>query len=153
MDLSLAIHTCVDSPKKAETPPTDVYIPPILTLPRHSRSHHVIPVLSHPVIPSKAGIQTVAAKLVSRNQLQTPANGSPLPLWERARVRARRAQARLCGRDARAPIPVLARHSRSLPPSFPRKRESRRSQPSSLPEINYKPQPTDPLSLYGRGLG
>ena len=27
----------------------------------------------------------------------------PLPLWEKVRMRARRAQARLCGRDARAP--------------------------------------------------
>ena len=40
----------------------------------------VIPALS-PVIPAKAGIQTVAAKPAIRNQVQTAASGSPLPLW------------------------------------------------------------------------
>ena len=32
---------------------------------------------------------------VDRNQVQIPNSGSPLPLWERARVRERRAQVRL----------------------------------------------------------
>ena len=36
--------------------------------------------------------------LATRNQVQTAVSGSPLPLWERARVRVRRALARLCGR-------------------------------------------------------
>ena len=91
----------------------------------------------YPVIPAKAGIQTIAAKFATRNQVQIAASGSLLPLWEkarmrvsprasaalragrprsqvhkptpasplweRARVRVSRAQARLCGRDARAP--------------------------------------------------
>ena len=39
-----------------------------------------------------------------RNQVRTAAGGSPLPLRERARVSARRAQARLCRQDARALI-------------------------------------------------
>ena len=56
-----------------------------------------------PVIPAKAGIQTIAAKPAIRNQVQIAVDGSPLPSRERARVRVRRAQARLCGRDARAP--------------------------------------------------
>ena len=34
-------------------------------------------------------------------------------------------------------------------PSFPRKRESRRFQPSPLPEIMYKLPTADSLSLYG----
>ena len=57
----------------------------------------------HPVIPAKAGIQRVAAKFATRNQVQITANGSPLPLWERARARVRRAQTRLRRLDARAP--------------------------------------------------
>ena len=44
----------------------------------------------------------------NRNQARTAVSGSPLPLWERVRVRARRAQARLSGRDARAPIPLTS---------------------------------------------
>ena len=56
-----------------------------------------------PVIPAKAGIQTVAAKIAIRNQVQITAIGSLLPSWEKARMRALRALARLCGRDARAP--------------------------------------------------
>ena len=39
----------------------------------------------------------------NRNQARTAVSESPLPLWERVRVRVRRAQARLGGRDARAP--------------------------------------------------
>jgi len=34
-------------------------------------------------------------------------------------------------------------------PSFPRKRESRRSQSSPLREIKYKSPPADPFSFYG----
>ena len=66
-----------------------------------------------PVIPAKAGIQTFAAKFAIRNQVQIAVIGSPLPLWERARARVRRAQARLCGRDARAPraSPNVARRA------------------------------------------
>ena len=56
-----------------------------------------------PVIPAKAGIQSVAAKPATRNQARTEAGGSLLPSWEKARMRVRRACARLCGRDARAP--------------------------------------------------
>ena len=56
--------------------------------PRHSR---------------ESGNPEGAAKPASRNQVQIATSGSPLPLRERARVRVRRAPARLCGRDARAP--------------------------------------------------
>ena len=55
------------------------------------------------VIPAKAGIQTLAVRSAIRNQVQIPTSGSLLPLWKKARMRVRRAQARLCGRDARAP--------------------------------------------------
>jgi len=68
-----------------------------------------------PVIPAKAGIQTVAIKLAIRNQAPRSASGSPLPLWERARVRVRRAQARRCGRDARAPSVHYQTHSQISP--------------------------------------
>ena len=44
----------------------------------------------------------------TRNQVQTAVSGSLLPLWEKARMRVRRAQARLCGRDARAPRDATA---------------------------------------------
>ena len=51
-------------------------------------------------------------------------------------------------------IPVLyPRHSRLLPPSFPRKRESRRLQSGKPSEIKYELKPADPFSLYGRRLG
>ena len=65
----------------------------------------IIPPISnpHPVIPAKAGIQTIEAKTAARNQVQIATSGSLLPLWEKVRMRVRRAQARLCGRDARAP--------------------------------------------------
>ena len=56
--------------------------------PRHSR---------------ESGNPEGAAKPASRNQVQIATSGSPLPLRERARVRVSRAQARLCGRDARVP--------------------------------------------------
>ena len=55
----------------------------------------VIPAFS-PVIPAKAGIQTVAAKPAIRNQARIEAGGSHLPLRERAKVRARRALTQLC---------------------------------------------------------
>jgi len=42
----------------------------------------VIPAFS-PVIPAKAGIQKVAAKPDTRNQVQTAVSGSLLPLWEK----------------------------------------------------------------------
>ena len=61
-----------------------------------------------PVIPAKAGIQRVADETPAlRSHDRIADNKSPLPSRERARVRARRAQARLCGRDARAPSAVL----------------------------------------------
>ena len=60
---------------------------------------------SAPVILAKAGIQRVSAKFATGNQVQIAAIGSLLPLWEKARMRVRRAPARLCGRDARAPRP------------------------------------------------
>ena len=44
---------------------------------------------------------------VNRNQARTAVSESPLPLWERVRVRVRRAQARLSGRDARAPRALI----------------------------------------------
>ena len=34
-----------------------------------------------PAIPAKAGIQTAAIKLATRNQVQIPTSGSLLPLW------------------------------------------------------------------------
>ena len=43
-------------------------------------------------------------KLAIRNQVRIAASGSLLPLREKARMSARRAQARLRGRDARAPV-------------------------------------------------
>jgi len=46
-----------------------------------------------PVIPAKAGIQMLATKLITRNQVQIAVSGSPLPLWERARVRVSRVSA------------------------------------------------------------
>ena len=42
---------------------------------------------------------------------------------------------------------------RLSPPSFPRKRESRWSQPRPLYEIKYELKPADPFSLHGRRLG
>ena len=56
-----------------------------------------------PVIPAKAGIRTVEAKFATRNQVQTADNGSLPTSRGKARMGERRAQARLCGRDARAP--------------------------------------------------
>ena len=47
------------------------------------------------VIPAKAGIQTIATKLATRNQVQIPTSGSLLPLWEKARMRVTRASAAL----------------------------------------------------------
>ena len=45
-------------------------------------------------------------KPAARNQARIAANGSLLPLWEKARMRVRRAQARLCGRQE-SPAPVI----------------------------------------------
>ena len=54
-------------------------------------------------------------KPASRNQVQIAASGSLLPLWEKARMRVRRAQARLCGREfRRKPTPVSPSHGRGL---------------------------------------
>ena len=47
------------------------------------------------VIPAKAGIQTIATKLATRNQVQIPTSGSLLPLWEKVRMRVTRASAAL----------------------------------------------------------
>ena len=41
-----------------------------------------------------------------RNQVQIAVIGSLLPLWEKARMRVRRAQARLCRRDFGANLPL-----------------------------------------------
>ena len=71
---------------------------------------HLLP----PVIPAKAGIQRAAVSPAIRNQARIPTSGSPLPSWERARVRVRRALARLCGRDARVPLIHCARARHSL---------------------------------------
>ena len=54
---------------------------------------------AHDAPSRSAGLQ----EYVNRNQARTALSESPLPLWERVRVRVRRAQARLGGRDARAP--------------------------------------------------
>ena len=40
-----------------------------------------------PAIPAKAGIQSASASLAIQNQARIAASGSPLPSWERARVR------------------------------------------------------------------
>ena len=61
-----ADRKCVLAKRVSSTPS---FPPPL----RHSRR------LS--VIPAKAGIQTIAARLVTRNQVQTAASGSPLPLY------------------------------------------------------------------------
>ena len=60
----------------------------------------------YPVIPAKAGIQRVAIKPATRNQVRIEAGGSLLPLWEKARMRVRRALARLCRRDFGANLPL-----------------------------------------------
>ena len=44
-----------------------------------------------------------------------------------------------------AAAPISAHNSPSSTPSFPRKRESRRLQPSPPPEIKYKQQSSDPF--------
>ena len=49
----------------------------------------------------------------------------------------------------RAAAPISARHSRSLPSSFPRKRESRQLPTSPSPEIKRESRATNPLSLHG----
>ena len=65
-----------------------------------------------PVIPAKAGIQTLATKPVARNQVQIPTSGSLLPLWERARMRVSpRASAALRARRPRSQPALLPRHS------------------------------------------
>ena len=86
------------------------------------------PALSPPVIPAKAGIQTVATKTAIRNQAQIPASGSLLPLWEKARMRVSpRASAALrAGRPRSQPalpsvIPAKAGiHKRGEQPSRPK---------------------------------
>ena len=72
--------------------------------------HPVIPAFS-PVIPAKAGIQRVAAKFAIRNQVQITAGGSPLPLWERARVRVTRVSALRAGRPRSQGADLTARRS------------------------------------------
>jgi len=70
-----------------------------------------------PVIPAKAGIQRVAAKSAIRNQVQIAVSGSPLPLWERARVRVTRASAL----RARRPRSQIAKPAPCKPPAIPAK--------------------------------
>ena len=75
---------------------------------RESRRRH---------IPEKAGIQKAAIKPATRNQARISAGGSPLPLWEKARMRApTRASAALRAGRPRSQVPPAN-------PSFPRKRE------------------------------
>ena len=50
-----------------------------------------------PVIPAKAGIHTVSAKPATQNQVQIASDKSLPPLWGKARMNARRAQARTAG--------------------------------------------------------
>ena len=49
------------------------------------------------------GTRGLRTKTAAQNQAQIAVNKSLPPLWGKARMGVRRAQARLCGRDARAP--------------------------------------------------
>ena len=71
-------------PRSAGVPPAEPPSSPA-PFPRHSRFS--------PVIPAKAGIQTLAAKPAAQTQVRIASDKSPLPLWERARVRVTRASA------------------------------------------------------------
>ena len=64
-----------------------------------------------PVIPAKAGIQSISAKLAIRNQAPIAANGSLLPLREKARMRvpARASAALRAGRPRSQGANVLSR--------------------------------------------
>jgi len=80
----------------------------------------VVPDL-YPVIPAKAGIQMGAAKFATRNQVQITASGSLLPLWEKARMRVRRAQARLvrAGRPRSQGRKTASDFLTAIPPLYP----------------------------------
>ena len=95
-----------------------------------------------PAIPAKAGIQTSPTKPSTRNQAQIPANGSLLPLREKARMRVRRAQARLRRRAPRAPTTA------SLPsPQSLREKASTPAAPHSfLTPLSSLPKP--PLRYF-----
>ena len=67
------------------------------TFPKRARGR--VQSADHNAPSHSAGLQ----EYVNRNQARTAVSEFPLPLWERVRVRVRRAQARLSGRDARAP--------------------------------------------------
>ena len=73
----------------------------------------------------------VAARPSTRNQARIATNGSPLPLWERARVRVSRAQARHCGRDARAPRGAILAPASALYPVIPAKAGIRKAADSA----------------------
>ena len=110
----------------------------------------------YPVIPAKAGIQRVG-----KRRLRAP---SPQisDLYSRERAMSTRPS-----RSQPSPPPEIRHEYQSAgpfflygiigvgfeirlsPPSFPRKRESRRLPPSSPPGIKHKSQPAHPLSLYG----
>ena len=103
-----------------------------------------------PVIPAKAGIQTSATKLITRNQVQTAASGSLLPSWEKARMRVSpRASAALrAGRprsQAAKPTPVS--------PSWERARARRASarlrRRDALAPRGRKPTPCKPIMEMG----
>ena len=103
--------------------------------------HPVIPDF-HPVIPAKSGIQRVAIKPGTRNQVQISASGSLLPSWEKARMRVSpRASAALRAgrpRSQRVQLPVI-----------PAKAGIQIVATNFATEIRYKSPPADPLFLYG----
>ena len=71
-------------PRKRESTSWRTTYPPEIK----RRAQAAVPLsLLRPVIPAKAGIQRVEAKLAIQSQARIPAGGSPLPLRERARVR------------------------------------------------------------------
>ena len=130
--------------------------------------------LFRPVIPAKAGIQKAAAlwqtqPSANRNQhIPYPYSTPSFPRKRESRV-PQPSQPLETKRESQPTYPFsldglarvcLARLGEgwtlfvtSPPPSFPRKRESRESQPSQPPEVKIESQPTYPFSLDGRRLG
>ena len=97
-------------------------------------------------------------KSAIRNQVRIATSGSLLPLWEKARMRVRRAQARLrlCGRDARAPrvanLPMQAIHGKMARVMTP-KRNSAGIRPASRPTRTRTPaEPSTPVIPAKAGI-
>ena len=102
---------------------------------------------SPPVIPAKAGIQTIATKPAIRNQVQTAVSGSLLPSWEKARMRVPpRASAAL-----RAGTPALP--EREPIPASPscEKARMRAPPPASAAYAGETPDLPETPTLYARG--